>query len=210
MNLSGQLALAVTLLAVPAAAQPVQHGAPQETRPAPAAFDEARAARALEYGRAEEAYAHLAIERTSSERTREFARRMVDEHARFNAELSRFAAQAAPLREEDQAVLERLRTLGGAAFEQVYIRDRAQERMRHYNLVSELAAQAGDPDLRRIAAAMVPVLGRQLEQAQALREDVRPIGQGPVGAVPGQSEPPAGTVGEAPERASPPAQAPKN
>jgi putative membrane protein len=178
--------------------------------PAAVPFDQALAGRALEFGRAEEAYGKLAVERATSESLRDFARRMVDDHARFNAALARFADPATPLRAEDQAVLDRLHTLSGAAFEQVYIRDRTQERMRHYNLVSELAAQAQDPELRRAAAEMAPVLGRHLEQAQALREQVRPIDQGPLGAAPGQTEPPAGAHSTAPPRTGPPAHAPGN
>lgn len=208
MNRFRTLAFAIgmtvgSLVGAPLAAQPTAQGT-GTSLPA----ENAAASRALEFGRTEEVYARLAVERVAAEPIRDFARRMIEDHARFYAALARFGSPGPALREEDEAVLERLRTLDGAAFEQVYIRDRAQDRMRHYNLVSELAAQAADADLRSIAAGMLPVLGRHLERAQALREQFRPIEQGPVGAIPGQSEPPAGTSNAAPPRAGSPSYAP--
>jgi hypothetical protein len=67
----------------------------------------------------------------------------------------------------------------------------AQEHMRHYNLHARMAGYASAPDLRRLGEEAAPILEEHQVAAQALRVDVRPIAQGPLGAVPEQTVPPS-------------------
>ena len=54
-----------------------------------------------------------------------------------------------------------------------------------------MAGYASAPDLRRLGEEAAPILEEHQVAAQALRVDVRPIAQGPLGAVPEQTVPPS-------------------
>jgi putative membrane protein len=150
---------------------------------------------AIERGLAEARMAELAGARASAEAVRAFARTMAEDHGRLNgrlAELARGLGIEPPAGpgEDEARVVDRLATLEGGAFDQVYAVAAAQDHMRHHNLMAEIAAQAASPELRRFGAEAVGVLDRHLVASQELRAAVRPIAQGPLGAVPGQAVPP--------------------
>lgn len=150
---------------------------------------------AIERGIAEARMAELAEARASGEAVRAFARTMAEDHGRLNgrlAELARDLGVEPPAGpgEDEARVIDRLGTLEGEAFDQVYAVGVAQDHMRHHNLMAEIAAQAEAHELRRFGAEAVGVLDRHLVAAQELRAAVRPIAQGPLGAVPGQTVPP--------------------
>jgi putative membrane protein len=151
---------------------------------------------AIQRGIAEIEMARLAEARAEADSVRAFARRMLEDHGRLNERLIQAARNVgtevpAGPNENEAAVIERLRTLQGAAFDQVYTVGVAQEHMRHYNLHARMAGYASAPDLRRLGEEAAPILEEHQVAAQALRVDVRPIAQGPLGAVPEQTVPPS-------------------
>lgn len=155
--------------------------------------------RALENIWFEREMAQLARERAATEQVRDFARHIHEEHGRMGEEIRNAAdgmdvGPAEPIDEDLAATLERLRTVEGPAFDQAYIHAGAQNHMRHYNLVVRMAAQAQDEDLRRLAEAMKDDLAEHLDTAQALRREIYPIVQGPVGVEPEQQEAPTSAV----------------
>jgi putative membrane protein len=151
---------------------------------------------AIQRGIAEIEMARLAEDRAEADSVRAFARRMLEDHGRLNERLiqaARDVGAEVPTgpNENEAAVIERLRTLEGVAFDQVYTVGVAQEHMRHYNLYARMAGYASAPDLRRLGGEAAPMLEEHQAAAQALRVDVRPIAQGPLGAVPEQTVPPS-------------------
>jgi putative membrane protein len=151
---------------------------------------------AIQRGIAEIEMARLAEDRAEADSVRAFARRALEDHGRLNERLiqaARDVGAEVPTgpNENEAAVIERLRTLEGAAFDQVYTVGVAQEHMRHYNLYARMAGYASAPDLRQIGKEVAPMLEEHQVAAQALRVDVRPIAQGPLGAVPEQTVPPS-------------------
>jgi putative membrane protein len=151
---------------------------------------------AIQRGIAEIEMARLAEDRAEADSVRAFARRMLEDHGRLNERLiqaARDVGAEVPTgpNENEAAVVERLRTLEGVAFDQVYTVGVAQEHMRHYNLYARMAGYASAPDLRRLGGEAAPMLEEHQVAAQALRVDVRPIAQGPIGAVPEQTVPPS-------------------
>jgi putative membrane protein len=154
---------------------------------------------AIQRGIAEMEMATLAESKAEADTVRAFARRMLDDHGRLNDRLTQAARSlgvevpSVP-NENESAVIERLRSLQGAAFDQVYAVGVAQEHMRHYNLHARMAGTAASPDLKRIGEEAMPMMEEHQVAAQSLRVDIRPIAQGPLGAVPGQTTPPSETT----------------
>ncbi|HSK39358.1 MAG TPA: DUF4142 domain-containing protein [Arenibaculum sp.] len=162
--------------------------------------------RALEYMTFEREMAQLARERAASGQVRALARHIHEEHGRMGEEIRNATegmdvGTSEPIDQDLAATLERLRMVEGPAFDQAYIHAGAQNHMRHYNLVARMAAQAQDEDLRRVAEAMKDDLAEHLDTAQALRRELYPIVQGPVGVVPEQQEAPTSAI---PQRTDPP------
>ena len=118
---------------------------------------------AIQRGIAELEMARLAESRAEAEPVRTFAKRMLEEHGRLNERLTQ-AARAIGVdvptgpNENEAAVIERLKTLQGAAFDEVYSVGVAQEHMRHFNLYARMAGYASEPDLRQIGKEASPVL----------------------------------------------------
>ena len=151
---------------------------------------------AIQRGIAEIEMARLAEDRAEADSVRAFARRALEDHGRLNERLiqaARDVGAEVPTgpNENEAAVIERLRTLQGAAFDQVYTVGVAQEHMRHYNLYARMAGIC----FRSRSAAARRGSGSDARgasgAAQALRVDVRPIAQGPLGTVPEQTVPPS-------------------
>lgn len=151
---------------------------------------------AIQRGIAELEMARLAETRAEAEPVRAFAKRMLEEHGRLNERLTQAARTigvdipTGP-NENEAAVIERLKTLQGAAFDEVYSVGVAQEHMRHFNLYARMAGYASEPELRQIGKEVSPVLEQHQVAAQALRVDIRPIAQGPLGAAPEQAVEPS-------------------
>jgi len=151
---------------------------------------------AIQRGVAELEMARLAEIRAEAESVRAFARRMLEEHGRLNERLTQAARSIGvevprEPNENEAAVIERLKTLRGAAFDEVYSVGVAQEHMRHFNLYARMAGYASAPDLRQIGKEASPVLEDHQIAAQTLRVDIRPIAQGPLGAAPEQTVEPS-------------------
>lgn len=169
---------------------------PPQAQEQPLHLDEMLVQEAIQRGWAEIEMARLAEERAEADAVHSFAELMLEHHGKLNERLVQAAREVGAEipsgpNESEATVIERLKTLRGAAFDEVYAVGVAQDHMRHHNLYARLAGYASAPVLRRIGAEAVPVLEEHLATAQALRVEVRPIAQGPLGAVPGQAAEPS-------------------
>ncbi|MFC7331578.1 DUF4142 domain-containing protein [Rhodocista pekingensis] len=198
--LAAALAGAAALAAPAGQARPQGAGAadPATGGPVATGFDATHLQQAYQRGLGELAQAELALSRTTRPELRALAQAARERLTGLNGTLAEIARRLGvtlptePLA-EDRAVQDRLATLEDPAFQDGFLRDRAQGLMRQVNTLEKLAAQATDPALRDAAAQALPGLDALRRQALDLRVALAPVGDGPVGAVPGADRP-AGTA----------------
>lgn len=190
------LVIAIAGAGFPASFPALAQESPPQAQEQTLHLDEMLVQEAIQRGLAEIEMAKLAEERAEADAVHSFAELMLEHHGKLNERLIQAAREigaeipSGP-NESEASVIERLKTLRGAAFDEVYAVGVAQDHMRHHNLHARLAGYASAPVLRRIGAEAVPVLEEHLAAAQALRVEVRPIAQGPLGAVPDQAAEPS-------------------
>ena len=107
----------------------------------------------------------MALQRSSSARTRDFATQEIAAHKGLASQLS-FAGRrlnllpSATLQPEHQALLERLQTAPN--FDATYRQEQLQVHRQALTLHSNYAASGRSPTLRPVAAAAVPIIQRHL------------------------------------------------
>lgn len=180
---------AVLLCGAPAAAQ----DGPQAPVAQTVSRDQQLAAEAYQRGLSEVAQSRLALERAAAPDVRALAEAVLARQEALNRALEAAAGGQLPrvMEPDDAEVAARLGTLQGAAFDDTYLRARAQALMRQANTLDKLAAQAATPALQAAAREALPGIDAVRRQALELRTALAPIGDGPVGAVPGASRPTA-------------------
>lgn len=126
-------------------------------------------------GHAEVEAGRLAQARAANPQVRAFAARMVQDHARGNAELAKLAAARrlelpqAPSRAQ-QSRLRALSTLSGEAFDRAYVDQMGV--MAHETAISLYrlgAANAQDPEVKAFATRTLPTLTLHLDMAKQFR-----------------------------------------
>lgn len=125
--------------------------------------DQAFVTQATYGGLAEVALGEMAVEQASSPEVRAFARRMVDEHSRANAELADLAEVKgmSPPTSPDPgrvAVAEALGALEGAEFDRQYLQHQMAEHEVAVALYRTEASGGTDPDMRSFANRWLPSL----------------------------------------------------
>lgn len=119
--------------------------------------------------------ARLALDRSKNDQIRQFAQRMIDDHTKLGDELKTTLQQAnmpvpnAQLTPQDQAQLNKLKSLTGAAFDRAYIGDDRRDHMQAVRLVETYAKTGTNEPLKQLAARALPVLQGHLKMAEALR-----------------------------------------
>lgn len=116
--------------------------------------------------------AELALSRLSNPRVREFARRMLRDHAGTSAQLS-FAGRrlnllpSATLNPQHQAMMNEL--LATSDFDRTYLRQQIAVHQAALAAHSAYAARGSSPTLRPVAAAAAPIVRGHLQQLRAIR-----------------------------------------
>jgi len=126
-------------------------------------------------GHAEVESSKLAQQKASSAQVKEFAKRMIDDHTKTNAELEKLAtAKGVQLPKEPDAAqkskMQALSALSGAEFDRQYVDQMgvtAHEQT--IALFQRGASNARDPDLKAFASKTLPALQHHLEMARALK-----------------------------------------
>jgi putative membrane protein len=128
-------------------------------------------------GLAEVELGRLATERAGRASVQRFGERMVIDHGAMNAELAQLAARkgtSMPTTLEDthRQDMDRLARLSGHDFDRAYMQHMVADHMKdiaHF----ERQAQGGiDPELRALAASVLPVLRQHLEMARSVNTQV--------------------------------------
>jgi len=130
---------------------------------------------AAQAGKAEVTIGQLAAERASSDEVKTFAKRMVDDHKKFNDELKKLAEQKGvtlpdKLSNTEKAAEEHLSGLSGDKFDRAYLDHMISDHKKDVAEFKKMAQTAQDPDLKAWASKTVTTLEDHLRQAEALKK----------------------------------------
>jgi putative membrane protein len=119
---------------------------------------------------------HLALDRSSDPKVKTFARRMVDDHGRAQAELlvgaeGSNAEVPRKLDNEHQARLTALRRKSAGDFDKAYVADQGENHSNALTLYGDYMLWGEYEKLHALAIKMIPITEAQLKEAQVLAGD---------------------------------------
>jgi putative membrane protein len=122
------------------------------------------------------AESRLAIDRARAPELKTFARQMLDDHGRAQAELlaqAKGSGAAVPttLDQDHQARLKALRAKSGADFDKAYIADQGENHSNALTLYADYMLWGENDKLHALAIKMIPITEAQLKKAQTLAGD---------------------------------------
>ncbi len=118
----------------------------------------------------------LALDRTRAPQVRAFARRLVDDRGRAEAELQTAAKGSGAtvpttLDQDHQARLRALRRKSGLDFDKVYVADQGENLSNALTLYGDYMLWGEYEKLHALAVKMIPITEAQLKDAQVLAGD---------------------------------------
>jgi putative membrane protein len=118
----------------------------------------------------------LALDRSGGSQVKSFARRMVDDHGKAEAELKAAAEGSGAgvpttLDEEHQARLMALQGASAADFDKAYVADQGENHSNALTLYGDYMLWGEYEKLHALAIKMIPITEAQLKDAQALAGD---------------------------------------
>lgn len=130
--------------------------------------------KAAQGGMAEVQLGKLATQNASSQAVKDFGQKMVDDHSKANDELKGLAARKnvtlpTSLDAKDQATMDRLSKLTGAAFDRAYMRDMVADHKKDIADFQREASSGADPDVKTWASNTLPTLQQHLQLAQSTK-----------------------------------------
>ncbi|MGS5087033.1 DUF4142 domain-containing protein [Hydrogenophaga sp. A37] len=135
---------------------------------------------AAQNGLAEQSASRLALTKARDQRVRDFAQRMVDEHARVDTELQTLARSKDYTPPKEPSMLQKgkellIANLGDESFDRRYVSQMGVEAHEsNVRLFEAAAREARDPDVKAFATKHLPALRDHLETARTLMETVNP------------------------------------
>ena len=167
-------AASATLIFAHASGAPALSAA-EQTRPTaktasgPESADVEFIQKAVEGGTREVEAGKLASEKASNAEVRAFAKLMVDDHTKSNAELIALVSMQAPTPAQTPAADDTLSGLSGAAFDRTYMGKMVTDHQTTVELFEAEARDGRDDAVRRWAAQKLPTIRGHLEKARALQ-----------------------------------------
>ena len=135
------------------------------------------AQKAAQGGMAEVKLGQLAVQNGSSDQVKQFGQRMVDDHSKAGDELKALAAQEnitlpMGLNAKDQALVDRLQNMKGAAFDKAYMRDMVKDHQADIADFQKEANSGADARLKSFATRTLPTLQEHLRMAKETSQSV--------------------------------------
>jgi putative membrane protein len=120
----------------------------------------------------------MAASQASSERVKQFGKRMVDDHRKANAELKQLARQESielpkTMSPKHQAMVDRLGKVRAAEFDRAYMEMMVEDHAEDVEKFREHAQSAKDPDIKAFAARNTPTLEAHLKLANDINAEVK-------------------------------------
>jgi putative membrane protein len=130
--------------------------------------------KAAQGGMAEVQLGKLATQNASSQAVKDFGQKMVDDHSKANDELKGLAARKnvtlpSSIDAKDQATMDRLSQVHGAAFDRAYMRDMVADHKKDIAEFQREANSGADPDVKNWASQTLPTLQGHLQLAESTR-----------------------------------------
>ncbi len=123
------------------------------------------------------ALAKLAQSKTSDEKVRNFAQRMIDDHSKAQEQLQALAQTkgvqlpTAP-DAKHQALEKKFNALSGQEFDRQYMQQAGMRAHRQaHNLLERISTRAQSPELKTLAADMLPTIDQHTQMAQQMHSD---------------------------------------
>jgi putative membrane protein len=118
----------------------------------------------------------LAVDRTHAAQLKTFARRLLEDHGKAEAELQATAKGSGAtvpttLDQEHQARLKAFRSKSGADFDKTYVADQGENHSNALTLYGDYMLWGENDKLHALAIKMIPITDGQLKQAQVLAGD---------------------------------------
>ncbi|MFC3199049.1 DUF4142 domain-containing protein [Parapedobacter deserti] len=138
------------------------------------------AVKAADAGLAEVELGKLAMEKAESQRVKDFAKKMVNDHQKANDELMTIATRhnitLPPAISRDQVDKQRkLRERSGAEFDKEYMDAMVDDHDKVVSLFEDAASDAQNADLKAFASKTLPILKKHHEEAKAIRDSISPV-----------------------------------
>jgi len=132
-------------------------------------------AKAAACGVAEVKYSELAEKQANSQKVKDYARMLVEEHKKANDQLAEHArglktAILAGLEKDKQAVYDRLAKLRGDEFDRAYTKQMIEDHEKAIKLFEAQSKTGNHDKLKKFAEDNLPTLKKHLEQARSLAD----------------------------------------
>jgi putative membrane protein len=120
----------------------------------------------------------LALERSSSDDVKRFARQMIDDHNRVLQQVGQLAAKKRATLPQDVTAEQKetygkLEALSGAAFDKEFMDHNVSDHKADIKDFAEQAEKGSDPDVKAFASATLPTLQKHLEMSQQVDAAVK-------------------------------------
>jgi putative membrane protein len=125
----------------------------------------------------------IAADKASSDKVKDFGKRMQDDHGKANEELKGIASKKGvtlpkELASKHKRAVDRLSKLSGAEFDREYMKAMVDDHKEDLQKFKRQADKGKDPDVKQFASKNVPVLEQHLSLAQQTDQDVRGSAKG--------------------------------
>jgi len=132
---------------------------------------------AAEGGMAEVQMGQLAAQHASDAMVKQFGQRMIDDHSKANDELKKVASEQGltlptTVNAKQQATLDRLAKLNGAAFDRAYMQDMVKDHKEDVGEFKKEAASGDNPQVKAFASKTLPTLEEHLRLAEQTEKQV--------------------------------------
>lgn len=132
---------------------------------------------AAEGGLMEVELGKLAADKASSEKVKQFGKKMEQEHGKVNQELQQLAASKSidlpkKLEGKHKSTVDRLAKLSGDKFDREYIKTMIDDHKADVDKFQREADKASDADVKKFASKQLPTLKQHLELARSTGQQV--------------------------------------
>ncbi len=133
--------------------------------------DQSFVTKASQGGAAEVKLGHLAAEKGSNQKVKDFGKKMEEDHSKAGNELSSIAQKkslqtSSELTSKDNALLNRLNGLSGEAFDKAYMSAMVKDHEQDIAEFEKEANSGSDPDVKAFASKTLPTLKDHLQMAK--------------------------------------------
>ena len=136
------------------------------------------AEKAMQGGMAEVEAGKMAMDKAQDPQVKAFAKRMVDDHSKANAELTKIASAKgitppAAVDSGHKRKMDRMASKSGADFDRAYMDDMVDDHQATVRDFRSAAKSAKDPEIKAFASSTLPALEQHLKEAKTIESAVK-------------------------------------